>query len=828
MPGPYGQRSDPTSNSLVVRHPKRRGVALSCAECRRLKLKCSRDFPYSNCVKKGCAAICPDGSLTTGKGNRFVLANTEALHEKINLLANRVRHLEDGLAEAHSLTSHHPHPLLREDLLQIKRPLERERLDVPPVEEKPDIGDSIDSLGSLSISQDGRSTFFGQTANSWYLLQNEGSSDEEGSPPTADNSPVPVPADLSWLSYGFPFATPPTRTAENVRNAIMSKLPVKSAAKVICDIYFRHAAWMYTPISEQDFQETIFQHIYDPEPNFEAKSGQNIGIFCMVLAIGTLVDLDKPAHSAGAMYYYHLARAALSIDSILEEQSITGIQALLLMCHFMFLSEISGPRWVIMGIVVKLAQSVGLHRDSGKWNLDPEQTQKRRNLFCELLTYDSWQSLTYGRPPSLSPAHIDNQLLGEGGKTDQGEMTFAEWKHRFSAQCLSVVHDQAFGTRTPSYKVIQELDRKVRNWYMPPSLQVPGFGTATKLATTELEQPSVQLTMQRYVAFAIKEITLFYMHRGFFAQALEDCPNDPMGSKYSPSVLAAYGSATAFVGLVESLFNQHPALTERMWFLFTHVFSCAIVLGSIAAKSQMGLAPSALSHLESAFNLFSRVSDHARAGKIIPILQKLKERAHLANDNIHPTNENATRLSYFGPKIKSEIDELSTLGGVTRLVSRGSPSSSSSVASEASPPTKHTSPSTRSDSQVYLTPPDSSLSSTAWQNYTHIQNFNVNINLNDGYYPHTSSPATPVPQGDMSMLYQLPNHMQQQSQGMQMELSPDSYYSYQQQSNYNSGYPPAHQHHHHMAPGHDMSAHQGPPMYDVNESWHNFMAPYKP
>lgn len=69
---------------------------------------------------------------------------------------------------------------------------------------------------------------------------------------------------------------------------------------------------------------------------------------------------------------------------------------------------------------------------------------------------------------------------------------------------------------------------------------------------------------------------LFYMHRGFFAQALEDSPVDPMGSKYSPSVLAAYSSATSFVGLVESLYNQHPQLTERMWFLFTHVFSCAV------------------------------------------------------------------------------------------------------------------------------------------------------------------------------------------------------------------------------------------------------------
>lgn len=69
---------------------------------------------------------------------------------------------------------------------------------------------------------------------------------------------------------------------------------------------------------------------------------------------------------------------------------------------------------------------------------------------------------------------------------------------------------------------------------------------------------------------------LFYMHRGFFAQALEDSPGDPMGSKYSPSVLAAYSSATSFVGLIESLFHQHPQLTERMWFVFTHVFSCAV------------------------------------------------------------------------------------------------------------------------------------------------------------------------------------------------------------------------------------------------------------
>ena len=33
--GPYAPRSEFPSNSLIARHPKRRGVALSCAECRR-------------------------------------------------------------------------------------------------------------------------------------------------------------------------------------------------------------------------------------------------------------------------------------------------------------------------------------------------------------------------------------------------------------------------------------------------------------------------------------------------------------------------------------------------------------------------------------------------------------------------------------------------------------------------------------------------------------------------------------------------------------------------------------------------------------------------
>ncbi|KAF7356822.1 putative transcriptional regulatory protein C1F7.11c [Mycena venus] len=719
---PYPPRDSPSS--LVARH-KRRNLQLSCSECRRFaQIKvhsrvslqvCFRDayitshsLVTSNCVKKGCAAICPDGSLTTGKGNRFVLANTEVLHEKIGELSTRVRQLEDGLAQSHSLHSLQPHPLLAPELLKIKRPLERERLDAPK-EQKPETNsnDGVDAMGSLSISEGGRSTFFGQAANSWYLLQNETGSGDEDEPPDAEPA---MPTDVPWIAYAFPFSANISKTGRDVRQSLLNLLPRTSVAQRFCDIYYRHAAWMYTPINESDFYETIFQPIYDPNgTSYGSVSSHNLSVLYMVLALGTLMDLDMPAHSPEASHsslrateYYQLSRAALAIDSVLEEPSIAGIQALVLMCHYMFWADIEGPRWVLMGLVVKLAHSIGLrehladYRDSGRWNLDAEETHRRRCLLYEIYTYDSFQSLTFGRPPSFSLHHIDAKLPHETttGASGEVEMSFAAWKHRWSSECLSVVHDKVFGARAPAYSTVRELDKKVRSDYVPPSLQVPGFG-GSKFAV-EPETPTIELTMQRYCGFAIKEIALFYMHRGFFAQALEDNPQDPMGSKFAPSVLAAYTSACTFVGLIESLFKQHPALTERMWFYFMHVFSCAIVLGSIAIKPRMALAPSALSHLEAACSLFER-----------PILHKLRARAHEALSN--PALQNMDSVTRVAPKVKTEIDELAALGGGTRLVTRRTTSSPSRSGSD--PTSQPASPS----------PPIMVESPHAWQGFSQVQ-----------------------------------------------------------------------------------------------------------
>jgi hypothetical protein len=55
------------------------------------------------------------GSLVHGKGNRFILANTEELHERIERLNTRVRELENALRILQASVSRESHPLLVND-----------------------------------------------------------------------------------------------------------------------------------------------------------------------------------------------------------------------------------------------------------------------------------------------------------------------------------------------------------------------------------------------------------------------------------------------------------------------------------------------------------------------------------------------------------------------------------------------------------------------------------------------------------------------------------------------------------------------------------------
>ena len=85
----------------------------------------------------------------------------------------------------------------------------------------------------------------------------------------------------------------------------------------------------YRPVDRVEM-ESIFSRVYDSQYTTEPDPIQShrVAVIFMMLAMGALMDLERPPYSYDANYYYQLARASLAVDSVFEEQSIPAIQAL--------------------------------------------------------------------------------------------------------------------------------------------------------------------------------------------------------------------------------------------------------------------------------------------------------------------------------------------------------------------------------------------------------------------------------------------------------------------------------------------------------------------
>ncbi|KAL0953455.1 hypothetical protein HGRIS_004688 [Hohenbuehelia grisea] len=568
----------------------------------------------------------------------------------------------------------------------------RNQASVSPTKEEEHNPDVVDAFGSLAISPLGKAKFFGQTANSWLFLQNQTDEPEEYNHMAALQTILPP--EILARSSAFPIA--PSSTSQDIDAVRLQSLywylPAYEKAVALKTIYYTHAAWMYNPISSELFDSDILDQFYNPNaasPTEEPMLSHRLSLLFIVLAIGTLMDTaQQPPYNLEAEKYHQLARAALFQNSLFDEPTINAVQSLFLMTFYLFLADrhgtSSGARWGIMGIAVKMAQSIGLHRDSGRWGVDQIETQRRRELFWELYTYDSWQCLTFGRPPSFTLAHVDCKMPYPSDSPD--EQSFHAWKHRFSSECMSTLHDQAFGAKNPTYATVLQLDRKMRAFPVPPVLQVAGFGSSEPRPGGFPD--TVMLTLQRHIVLAIREMDLLYLHRSFFARAVSDHPKDPLGSPYGTSVIAAYRSAGSLVALMRNLHTQLKETSERIWFLWTHMFSCAIVLGSIVTRCpSMSLAPSALVQLDSACELFSKAAPGFRAGKVLEIMLRLQAKAHASLDDFRKGKSSplGRHMTSEPPTPVDDEDELSTLGGKTRLVAKKEPQSPSPQILERSP-----------------------------------------------------------------------------------------------------------------------------------------------
>ncbi|KAJ7689582.1 fungal-specific transcription factor domain-containing protein [Mycena rosella] len=643
---------------------KRLRGELSCAECRRLKLKCDKNVPCGSCVRRGCESICPCGILSAGQGTRFILADTDQLHAKIAEMSQRIRQLEEALAILQNVVSNERHPLLAGDLLGIKFAAEAPKRSDPAHYEQ---DSAIDALGTLTLGDAGEVKYFGRSAGTETLLAAEDYSDEEDD---ASSTEAPLPPDVAEIGDVFPCGRPSPAKLQH----ILTLLPPYARATALCADYLAHGSLFFRPIKRDELLGPFLQSIYAPEDDSSTEPHALATLF-FVLALGALLDLRLPPYNTEAERFYGAGRAALGLRAAYDSPLVDTVRAIGLMATYHSLAGKSYSRdsaWCLMSLAAKLAQSIGLHRDSARWHMDPKTVQKRRTLFWDVFTADVSHSLALGRPPVIHLSYVDCEYPEdeECTLTELGEIRPGFWrsKYHFARDIWMALAETTLTAKVPGYATVLELDRRVRELSVPDS-----FKPYATRADGEEEYYSSAASLRGFYASQYRTITMIYLHRSFFAQAMLDFPANPLRSPFATSFLTAYRSASVIIKATAYQFDRCAEMAMRVWFLLHHTFSAAIIAGTVVTLSpKSNMASSALLDLGLAVDLFQRTATQSHRAKLASaVLSKLRERAVRAY-----TQYSSPPPPTAGPGPTVELpeddtdatDELAIFGGQKRVL----------------------------------------------------------------------------------------------------------------------------------------------------------------
>ncbi|KAH9932118.1 uncharacterized protein BXZ73DRAFT_90043 [Epithele typhae] len=643
------------SPDVPAKQRKRPGrVPVSCAECRRLKLRCDRKVPCETCTKRGCAALCPDGAcrllITGGKGTRQAVADVEDLKKKIAELSTRSSQLENALRTIHAAISDEPHPLLIDASAvntSAATPPDSSNSNVDGPSLTSEEADVLDAFGTLTLGPRGETRFFGQTSriSSMPRASDRGRAfSPRLTKELIDEANKELDVQCQSLELGM---------------ELLGLLPPLSQACAMCEKFLEFGAFLWYPLPRQYIFDDIVSLAYQTwKHKCNIATTHQLALMWMIFALGTLFDLDRPPYAAEAHEYYLLARLALRFAPPAHDTTLISIQTMIYMAQYLEMSDCepahtqSHKAWMQIGQAVKLGHSV--HMNSDRWRLSDDIRNQRNHVFWQLFFQDTWLSFGFGRPPTINLAFVDCEVPrdcdhvcaeGPGG-------VFHVWQWQYTKLLYSIMNT-AFGAKAPNYATVMDLDRRVRDFPVPEALRVTYQSMDMPIKDAEVP------TLQRLVGTLLKETTLLNLHRAYFSQAVNDMPLDPLKHRYGPSVMAIYRSAWRIIAIAKCSYKLVPGIAGRIGLVWSYSLAAAIVMCLLVIRApSTNLAKSSLAELDRLTELFEEAGNRSQiASNNVDVVRRMRKQAHDAFNKVSASEESV--------RMDNELDRL---GGKTHLI----------------------------------------------------------------------------------------------------------------------------------------------------------------
>ncbi|KAF9771447.1 hypothetical protein IL306_010913 [Fusarium sp. DS 682] len=559
--------NDNDQSSTSEARQKRSRVLLSCAPCRNSKLKCDREQPCGQCLKKGRASQCAYAPKPDRK------RPAKGMSARLKRLEGMVREMMDSEGSS------------------------------PGNQASVGIGSGPANGTATGPEVQGHvvhgkrgATYVGATHCMAMLEDIEDlkgyfeQPEEIGEDQILDDEIDPAELMLN------------TRAGPRNREELLSRLPDRKVADRLLSRYFASMSPSQHIVHRPVFTRQYSKFWQDPNEASLHWIAQlfmmlSLGVFFNNFINSSELEGDSPLPAQDRIRHYKACAGWALVWGKYTQPSSATLPAFLLYVESSFLFNRAAQMncYVLSGVCIRLMLKMGLHRDPSKLaNISPYEGEMRRRMWNMAIQVELLVSFHMGLPSMLQgietdtavPRNLDDHDFDEDSTelplsrppTDWTSMTYPIHKTQI-LRVFGQIARQAHALTPPSYAEVAKLDNLLQETWK----SVPSFMMVRPLDECVGDPPV--LLIQRFGLTALYNKCRIVLHRRYLAEAIPQREHD-------------YSRRQCLEGALSLLNYQHiiweackpgHVLSQHGWFvssLAVHDFLMAAMVLYLVVKNE--------------------------------------------------------------------------------------------------------------------------------------------------------------------------------------------------------------------------------------------------
>lgn len=383
----------------------------SCITCRRRKVKCDKKNPCSHCVRAKIDCVFPGPGRAPRKSRKPPDAE----------LLERLRRLEGVVTSLNAQVEGHDSNSSTKNNNDDVADRQREPTNTAAAQDQCPLGTTPttttpndDSLQGLEarfgrlVVENGRSRYINNSF--WASLNNEVEdlksilmepSDDE------DDAHTPESSEPSSQYHSFIFGY----SSSNVDMQALH--PPEHQARQFWNIYKENVEPLTKVLHVPTFEPTILNAAANVE-----KVSKGLEAWLFVIYYGAVTSItpvecrDKWGEERSTLltrFRFGLEQA-LARANFLYCDEILILQAFVVYLVLLRRNDDARKIWTLTGLVVRIAQTLGIHRDGTHFDLPPFEVEMRRRLWWQVCILDARSAEDQGCDPSIHEALFDTKM----------------------------------------------------------------------------------------------------------------------------------------------------------------------------------------------------------------------------------------------------------------------------------------------------------------------------------------------------------------------------------------------------------------------------------